>query len=137
MLDYNNILSIYSSIKNLNVGSQEMNNYINSLTKEEYAQIATVYIIGRNGWEKNYYETNEYFTFIEEQEVNGIKVTEQMLDEKFLSKKEKVKQVSLTYDLEFKDAIKIDKSYNHNWLSSKTNLISAIENGLLMLKEIS
>lgn len=131
------IENIFENIQKFQVSSNEMKNYINSLSKEEYASLATAFIIGRSGWERNYTDTNEFYSFIEENEASGIKVTQKMLDDKFLTKKLKQQQVQLTYEYELSSSPKIDGVYNHDWLGMKTNLIVEIEKGLSMLREIN
>ena len=89
MLSITTIDNILNNIKKIKVTSSAMKNYINSLSQDEYASLATVFIIGRSGWERNYYDTNEYYSFIEENEANGIKVTQEMLDNHFIKRYEK------------------------------------------------
>ncbi|XPV67493.1 MAG: hypothetical protein ACNI25_09210 [Halarcobacter sp.] len=48
------IENIFKNIQKFQVSSNEIKNYINSLSKEEYASLATAFIIGRSGWERNY-----------------------------------------------------------------------------------
>jgi len=129
--------NIFKNIQTLQVSSSDMKNYINSLAKEDYASLATVFIIGRSGWERNYADTNAYYSFIEENEASGIKVNQKMLDDKFLTKELKQQQVQLTYEHELSSSPKIDGVYNHDWLGTKTNLIFEIEKGLDMLREIN
>ena len=129
--------TIFSNIQTKLASSQEMKNYINSLSKEEYAHLATAYIIGRSGWERNYYDTNEYYSFVENNESSGIKVTQQMLDDKFLTNNIKKEQIQLTYDYELSSSDKFNGIYNHDWLGMKTNLITEVQKGLNMLGEIS
>jgi hypothetical protein len=134
----NSITVIFNHIKTLKVSSAKMKDYINSLDKEDYASLSTIYIIGRdNGWERNYEEHKEYDSFIEENEAQGIKVTQAMLDNKFLTKEIKQKQVSVTYNYELTQSPKIDGVYNHDWLGMKTNLITAVTEGLKMMQEIN
>lgn len=114
-----------------------MKNYINSLAKEDYASLATIFIIGRSGWERNYADTNEYYSFIEQNEASGIKVDQKMLDDKFLTNESKKQQIQLTYEDELSSSPKINGVYNHDWLGLKTNLIFEIEKGLKMLREIN
>ncbi len=134
----NSITAIFNHIQTLKVSSAEMKDYINSLDKEDYVSLATIYTIGRdNGWERNYEDNKEYYSFIEENEAQGIKVTQTMLDNKFLTKNMKKEQVQLTYDYELSSSEKIDGVYNHDWLGMKSNLITAVQNGLNMLSEIN
>ena len=129
--------NIFKNIQTLQVSSNEMKNYINSLVQEDYASLATVFIIGRSGWERNYTDTNEYYSFIEKNEASGIKVNQRMLDDKFLTNELKRKQVQLTYETELSSSPKINSVYNHDWLGMKTNLVTAVENGLNMLSELN
>ena len=129
--------NIFKNIQTLQVSSNEMKNYINSLAQEDYASLATVFIIGRSGWERNYADTNEYYSFIEENEASGIKVNQRMLDDKFLTNELKREQVQLTYEYELSSSPKLDGVYNHDWLGMKTNLILELEKGLNMLQEIN
>ena len=131
-----NLTQVLNQIIGLKVSSQEMHNYINSLDKETYALLSTVYAIGRDGWEKTYVDTPECNRFIEEQEAQGVRVTNQMLDTKFLTKEIKKNQYNLTYGYELKDLIKEDGIYRHNWLSLKTNLVSSVKNGISLVNEI-
>lgn len=133
----NNIKKNLKNIREKKVSSKEMHEYVNSLNQEEYSTLATAFIIGRQNWDRGVYQdTNECTAFIEENEACGIKTTYQMLDEKFLTKKERKKQYDLTYQMEKNDAIKIDDSYNHNWLSSKTNLITETEKGIKLIEDL-
>jgi len=129
--------NIFKNIQTMQVSSNEMKNYINSLVQEDYASLATVFIIGRSGWERNYTDTNEYYSFIEKNEASGIKVNQRMLDDKFLTNELKRKQVQLTYETELSSSPKINGVYNHDWLGMKTNLVTAVENGLNMLSELN
>jgi len=131
------ITTIFNHIQTLKVSSAEMKNYINSLDKEDYASLATVYIIGRDGWERNYEDNKEYYPFIEENEAQGIKVTQTMLDNKFLTKEMKQQQVAITYNYELTQSPKVDGVYNHNWLGMKSNLITAVTEGLNMMQDIN
>ena len=125
--------NIFKNIQTLQVSSSDMKNYINSLAKEDYASLATVFIIGRSGWERSYEDTNAYYSFIEENEASGVKVNQRMLDDKFLTNELKRKQIQLTYEHELSSSTKIDGVYNHDWLGMKTNLILEVEKGLNML----
>ena len=136
MLPITTIENILNNIKKVNVASSAMKNYINSLNQDEYASLATVFIIGRSGWERNYYDTSEYYSFIEENEANGIKVTQEMLDNHFLSKDMKRNQIETTYSYEMSSSSKVNGVYNYDWLGMKTNLINEVEKGLNMLREI-
>ena len=131
------ITKIFNDIQKLQISSVAMKNYINSLDKEDYASLATIYIIGRDGWERNYEDNSEYYSFIEETEAQGIKITQEILDNTFLTKKAKQEQVSITYNFEMTQSPKIDGVYNHNWLGMKTNLITAVAEGLTMMQEIN
>ncbi len=137
MLPTTSIEKIVNEIKNIQVASNDMKNYLNSLSQEKYASIATIFIIGRSGWERNYYETNEYYSFIEENEACGIKVNQKMLDDKFLTNELKLKQINISYEYELSNAKKIDGVYHHDWLGMKANLIIEIEKGLNMLREVN
>ena len=129
--------TILEDIQKIKVSPPEIKNYINSLDEKEYANLSTAFIIGRSGWERTYSDTNECNSFIESTEANGIKVTQKMLDDKFLTKEVKKEQVKLTNEFELSDSPKVDGVYNHDWLGMKTNLISEVEKGLKMLDEIS
>ena len=136
MLPITTIENILNNIKKINVVSSAMKNYINSLNKDEYASLATVFIIGRSRWERNYCDTSEYYSFIEKNEANGIQVTQEMLDNHFLSKDIKRNQIETTYYYEMLSSSKVNGVYNHDWLGMKTNLITEVEKGLNMLREI-
>ena len=129
MQPINNILM---NIKKLEVSSEEIKAYINSLNIEDYASLSTVFILGRSGWERDYVDSDEYLLFIEENRVN-----QQTLDEKFLTKKSKQQQVEITYNHELSNSPKYAGSYNHDWLAQKPNLIFEVEKGLSMLREVS
>jgi len=131
------INNIFQNIQTIQLSSRDMKNYINSLSQEDYASLATIYIVGRSGWERSYADTNEYYSFIEESEASGIKVNQKMSDDKFLTNELKQEQIQLIYELELSSSTKIDGVYNHDWLGMKTNLIKAVENGLNMLQEIN
>jgi len=135
MLSIKSIENIFNNIETTEVASNDMKNYINSLNKEEYASIATIFIIGRSGWERNYYDTNEYYSFIEDNMASGIDINQNILDDKFLSKGTKQKQIKSTYNFELSNSPKVNGRYNHDWLGLKTNLIVNIEKGLNMLRE--
>ncbi len=131
------IENIIKNIKKLKVTSKDMKSYINSLNKEEYASLSTVFIIGRSGLERNYADTNEYYSFIEEKKAFGITVNQKMLNDKFLTNRLKKRQVQLTYEHELSSSSKINGIYNYNWLGMKQNLILEIEKGLNMLRELN
>jgi hypothetical protein len=137
MLSANDIQNIVNNAKAIPLATLGMHNYINTLTKEEYASLATVFIVGRSGWERNYAGTNEYYTFIESKETEGITVTQAMLDAKFLTTANKRNQVEVTYQYELSHIQNDDDiEYQHNWLSQKTNLIIESTKGISMLGEI-
>lgn len=130
------IESFYRNITSIQVSSQQMHNYINGLSENDYALLASVFILGRSGWERNYRDSNECHIFIEQKSAEGISVNQKMLDDAFLSKADKKNQFNITLEYERKDASKVDGVYRHNWLSSKTNLITEVEKGMKMLQEI-
>ena len=130
------IEKVLQQIKPLNIKSQEMHDFINSLKKEEYALIRTVAIIGRSGWEKKYNDTTEYSSFIEESQAHGEHVNDEILDKKFLTEKGKREEVKVIYNQELRISSKFNGEYNYNSLSNNINLTSQIEKGLSLLKSI-
>lgn len=136
MLHSSTLQNIIVQASAFTVSSKQMHNYVNSLSKEEYASLSTVFQFGRSDWERNYYDTNDYYSFIESREAEGIKVTQEMLDSKFLSIDEKKKQIDLVYKDELDECQHFNGQYKHNWLSLKTNLIEATTKGIAMLKDI-
>lgn len=130
------ILSIFNDIQGMVQFSQEMHDYVNSLSKEDYALLAATYDLGRQGWDRDYYESNEYEMFVENMASDSQKVTQEMADKKFLPKETKQKQFDWLYQHMLKDAIKYDGAYKHNWLSQKINLISETYAGIGMLHEL-
>lgn len=98
--------------------------------------MATAFDLGRDGWERNYYESDEYLGYVEDMAYNEIEVTQEMVDRKFLPVKQKKDQAEKLYQHMLSNAVKHNGVYNHNWLSQKTNLISATHNGIEMLIEI-
>lgn len=133
----NRIYSIYNSIEKITVASQRMNDYINSLSKNDYALLAAVFILGRSGWERDYEDTDEYHIFMEDKASEGVHVSQQILDDKFLSKDNKKRQFDIIHEFTKSDTSKVDDIYKHNWLSQKTNLMSEVKKGLAMLEEIA
>lgn len=131
------ILSIFNDIQSITQSSQNMHSHVNSLSKEDYALLATTYDLGRQGWERNYYETREYESFVEDMASNGYKITQEMADKKFLPATKKQEQFDWLYQHMLKNATEQNGVYNHNWLSQKTNLISETRKGLGMLHELS
>ena len=113
-----------------------MHDYINSLSKDEYSSLATIYILGRDGWDRFYEDTNEQHSFVEEQEADGKRVTSKMLDDHFLTKERKAEQLDSIYKYELSDSVKDDHVYRHNWLSSKPDLTQIINKGMSMQEEI-
>ena len=137
MNSISSIENLLNQIKQLNLSSLEMHNFINSLNQEEYASIATIFSIGRSGWDRtSYIDTTEYYSFIEEYESYGEAVNDEILDRKFLTTTFKRNQIETDYYLSLKELHRSDNEYNHNWLSWKPNLIDDIEKGLYMLKEV-
>lgn len=130
------ILSIFDDIQRITQSSKEMHDYVNSLSKEDYALLAATYDLGRQGWDRDYYETTEYQIFVENMAIDGYKVTREMADKKFLPKETKQEQFDWLYQHMFKDAIKYDGAYKHNWLSQKINLIKETYAGIGMLHEL-
>lgn len=130
------IQSIFEIIENIPQASKEMHSYINSLDKRDYALLATTYDLGRQGWERHYYETSEYEGFVEEMASNGHKVTQEISDRKFLPKSKKLAQFNLVNKHMLNNAVKYNGSYNHDWLSGKINLIHATQDGIKMLTDI-
>ncbi|PKM17781.1 MAG: hypothetical protein CVV11_16870 [Gammaproteobacteria bacterium HGW-Gammaproteobacteria-15] len=130
------IETIYENIKRIQVSSQQMHDYINGLSESDYALLASAFILGRSGWERSYEDSNDFHRFIEEKASEGINVDQKMLDDKFLSMADKNKQFSITHEYEKSDISKANGIYRHNWLSSKTNLITEVEKGIKMLREI-
>ena len=124
------------TIKQLNIKSQEIHNFINSLKKEEYTLIKTVAIIGLSGWEKKYNNTTEYYSFIEESQAHGEPINDEILDKHFLTKSKKREELKEIYNQELMTSNKLDGEYNYNSLSNNINLISQIEKGLSLLKNI-
>lgn len=135
MLNIDTTRSIFHDIQNIKPSTQQMHNYVNSLSKEYYTVLATVFELGRTGWERDYYDTNKYIEFMEDMAADGVEVTQKMLDDTFLPKKLRQKQIDDMYHFKLVDAIKHDGVYSHNWLSLKTNLISAASDGISMLHE--
>ena len=133
MIDLQNTIK---QLKGIKIASMQMDNQINNLNKESYALLATAYIVGRSGWERTYVDTQEYYLFIESKQAHGEKINDKILDDEFLTKNKKREQINGTCQYELTSSDKIDGVYNHNWLSKKTNLISCIENGLVMMQEI-
>ncbi|WP_103654443.1 hypothetical protein [Agarilytica rhodophyticola] len=133
----NRIYTIYSTIEEIPIASRQMHDYINSLSENDYALLATVFVLGRSGWHRGYEETNEYHIFVENKASDGIQVNQQMSDDKFLSKANKKEQFDATHQYERLTSSKVDGVYRHNWLSLKTNLISEVKKGLVMLEEIT
>lgn len=129
-------LEILNVIDNIKPSSQGMHAYVNSLNKEDYALLATTFDLGRQGWERGYYETREYEDYVERMAANGEKVTREMADMKFLPKNKKQEQFDWLYQHMFKKSNKYDGAYEHNWLSMKTNLISETRKGIEMLREL-
>lgn len=132
-----NLKNIIPNLIDINNSYEKKSEYINSLNSEDYASLATAFIIGRSGWDRtSFEETNEYHNFIEDIQARGEKVTNEMLDKKFLTKELKMNQLSLTYGHELKDAVKSDGEYNHNWLSTKSDLILTVQNGINLISTI-
>lgn len=129
------ITNIYNKICTIQALSPEIHDYINSLPRDEYCSLATIYILGRDGWNRYYEDTSELYSFVEEQEADGKKVTPRMLDDHFLTKEKKAEQLDTIYQYELSDAGKINHVYRHNWLSKKTDLIQIINKGLSMQEE--
>lgn len=136
VLPIDRIRSIFNDIQKFTQASQAMHDYVNSLSKEDYALIAATYDLGRQGWDRDYYETNEYEMFVENMASDGYKVTQEMADKKFLPKETKQKQFDWLYQHMLKDAIKYNGFYKHNWLSQKINLIGETYAGIGMLHEL-
>ena len=123
-------LEILNVIDNIKPSSQGMHAYVNSLSKEDYALLATTFDLGRQGWERGYYETREYEDYVERMAANGEQVTREMADMKFLPKNKKQEQFDWLYQHMFKKSNKYDGACEHNWLSMKTNLISETRKGI-------
>lgn len=131
------ILSIFRDIQAIKLASNDMHNYVNSLDREDYSLLATVFDLGRQGWARDYYETEEYQHLVEEMEAEGERVTQEIADRRFLSKAKKQEQFDWTYRHMLGGAIKHNGEYNHNWLTGKVNLISAALTGIGMLHELA
>lgn len=114
-----------------------MRDYVNALSRNDYSLLATAYDLGRQGWERNYYDTNEYQSFVEDMESNGHKVTQETADSKFLLQSKKQEQFDSLYQYMFNSAIQHKGVYNHDWLAEKTNLINATTNGVRMVQELA
>lgn len=136
MININATRAIINTIQSIKPSSPEMQAYINSLGKEDYAALATAFDLGRDGWERNYYESDEYLVYMENMAFDETEVTQEMLDRKFLPVEQKKKQAEELYKHMISNTVKHNEAYNHNWLAQKTNLISAIRNGMEMLIEI-
>lgn len=135
-MDISNIQTNINKIKGLKNGSKEMCDAINSLSAEDYAAVSTAFIIGRDGYERSYSDTTEYYAFCEQKEAEGIPVTNELADSHFLTKEAKQKQIDLTYYVELKDAQhKSGGEYNHNWLSTKPNLANTLQKGLKLISQ--
>lgn len=133
MIHSTTVKTLLAGAQRFEPASAEMHKYINSLSKEDYAALATAFLLGREGWERNYYDTDAYYQFVEEKESEGEAVTQKMLDDKFLPRSKKAEQVQEAYAHELSGAVKFNGEYNHNWLSQKTNLLYATNTGLQML----
>lgn len=133
----NTAINVLNQVKNIPTSSQEMHNYINSLSEEEYASVSTVYIIGRDGWDRSQCDEIAQSDYMTQQYAMGIQVTQKMLDDKFLTSDIKNRQLQLTFEDELRSAKeKEDGSYQHNWLSLKTNLKDALKNGIELIQNI-
>lgn len=132
----NSIESIYEKMAKIQVSSQQMHNYINDLSENEYALIATLYILGRSGWERNYENNIDVDIYIEEKASEGVSVNQKMLDDHFLTNSNKKKQFNINHEHEKSNMSKVNGVYRHNWLSNKNNLITEVEKGIQMMKEI-
>lgn len=132
----NSIETICSNLSSIPVATKQMHDFINSLNESDYALLASVFVLGRSGWARDYADTAEYHIFIEEKASEGISVNQQMLDDVFLSKSNKQRQFDLILQYEKSDACKVNGIYKHNWLSNKTNLMTELTKGLRMLQEI-
>lgn len=129
-------MNLKQDIMALEPGSKEMKNYINGLSQENYAALASTYIIGRSAkWENFKIDTTEYHDFIDECEANQIKVTDKMVDDKFVTLDAKKTQYSLLYEDEMKET-REEGIYSHNWLGMKTNIHESIQKGFELIDEI-
>lgn len=135
MINLDKLYAIFYDIQSIEPSSPEMHNYINALSREDYALLATAFELGRNGWERTYYGTNKFDEFIEDHAADGTEVTQKMLDDAFLPKRDRQKQANDMYSFKYNDANKFDGEYLHNWLSLKTNIITATYDGISMLRE--
>lgn len=134
MLNLDTITAIFRDIQTIELSSPAMHNYVNSLSREDYASLATAFELGRTGWERNYYDTDKFNEFMEDHAAEGIEVDQKMLDDAFLPKRERQKQANDMYSFKYGDANKFDGEYSHNWLSLKTNLVTATYEGISMLR---
>lgn len=137
MKNIDRIQSIFEDIQEIELSSQAMHDYVNTLSRDDYSLLATAYDLGRQGWERNYYDTHEYQAFVEDMESDGYKVTQEAADSKFLFQSKKQEQFDSLYQYMFNDAVQHNGAYNHNWLSQKTNLISATNSGARMMQELA
>lgn len=135
MIPIGTLSQLAGRIEQLETSSKEMKDYLNSLNMEEYASLATAFVLGRDGWERNYYDTNEYHAFVEEKEAHDEEVTQEILDNKFLSHEKKLQDINTAYAYEKSSSLKIDGVYSNNWLGQKTNIITAVKKGIGMLSE--
>ncbi|MFA6195252.1 MAG: hypothetical protein WC656_01255 [Sulfurimonas sp.] len=110
--------------------------YINSLNNESYVAIEALYILGRSGWDRSYYETEKYYQYVEECQSNGVKPSQDEVDKLFLKNDEKLNQWSYTINHSRTNTTYHDGSYNHDYLSSKMNLAISLVKGLNLLNEV-
>lgn len=135
MINIEKLHEIFHDIQALQPSSNAMHDYINSLSKEDYALLETAFEFGRNGWERSYHDTNECHEFMEDQAAEGTEVTQKMLDDKFLPILNRQKQANDMYSYNYGSANKLDGVYDHNRLSLKTNIITATYKGISMLRD--
>lgn len=137
MLSSNQIQKLVYTVSQFANDIKQVGNFIQSLSKDEYASLATAYLLGREGWERNYIDSREYIAFVESLEAEGTVIAQKILDDKFLTVDMKKRQVSLIYGYETTEFDNYNSSGLINpWLSSKTNLVSAANDGVAMLIEI-
>ncbi len=136
-MNINVVTDVLNQIQDTPTLSKQMHEIINGLDAVSYASVATVFIIGREGWDNSQCDEAAQRDFIEHQEANGVKVTGKMLEDKFLTSAIKQKQLSEHFHDELRNAQnRTGDSYNHNWLSLKTNIKSALQNGITLIQNI-
>ena len=137
MLSVKTVENILQNIQGMRVSSREMKDYVNALTEEDFCALATTYNIGRSGWDRTFYSnTSECISYIEECEDRGIRVNDEMLDDKFLTNDLKRELVEIEHHHTVSSVSKSNGVYMHGWLDAKTDLLTVTKKGLEMLGEI-